>query len=71
MGVRGKRQGDPGAVKGKGSPVVSPARVEDSMFLLLPSRASALARRGVGGGFGAHKHPHAVSRACAGAVRGL
>ncbi len=37
MGVRGKRQGDPGAVKGKGSPVVSPARVEDSIVFDLPS----------------------------------
>src|SRR5713101_8660696 len=37
MGVRGKREGNPGAVKGKGSPVVSPARVEDSIVFDLPS----------------------------------
>src|ERR1022692_2435778 len=49
MGVRGKRQGTLGAVKGKGSPVVSPARVGESIAFVLPSAPFLISPSGCGG----------------------
>jgi|ERR1017187_2556244 hypothetical protein len=40
MGARGKRQGNPWGCPGKGSPVVFPARVEDSMLLICRLRGA-------------------------------
>ena len=67
MGVRGKRQGDPGAVKGKDSPWFPPLGSETRLFLICRQGLCA-GQEGCGREFGATQHPYAASGACAGAV---